>query len=723
MRSIFLSLLYGVSVVRSAINPDGTQAVEPVTDDDASPIADMATYYPELHDCPLECNDLTNTNSWITYFSVERLKRCNETMLLQFSITQPLDKSDSTILIRSCSLGSSNSNDATVSPGLPTVENPKKDEKLYLPSLESAPACTAEGIETKDPVYIVTGNGRSNGSSSSTGDIDGILDGMGKYFAAKDNCDESFVFAYHRQTVGAVYVGRAIGKATVTSTLQAMRDRMSSNTTVASRTVAQLCSQGRSGERSFGVAVDTTGDLVGLQTLARDISQGKCATQGGVDTLAGVTVREVATGLNSTGIANSTVDGHASTVLPLRPLHGFNGRHTGHSHKEKRAAPQPSADGTCATHFIVSGDLCSTLSVKYGVSVADLEKWNKGKTWAWTECKDMLIGYNMCVSDGTPPLPPPQQGAECGPLVPGTKKPTDKSVSLASLNPCPLKACCSNWGFCGVFPAHCDIHAPEGGGPGTKLKDFQNTCVANCGSKIKQNSAAPAAFQRIGYYESYNFGRKCLHMKAKNANTDGSYTHMHWAFGDIDPKTWKPVVNDSAKQWEDFKKLPNMKRILSLGGWAYSTEPATYNIIREAIITNRDTFAANLAKFVQDEGIDGIDIDWEYPGAPDIMVGGQPIGKTTDGLDYLKFLIVLKKALGKEKSVSIAAPASYWYLKAFPIDRIAASIDYIVYMTYDLHGQWDYGNPNAYDMCPSGKCIRSHGEISLRHPCIPSLIH
>ncbi len=31
--------------------------------------------------------------------------------------------------------------------------------------------------------------------------------------------------------------------------------------------------------------------------------------------------------------------------------------------------------------------------------------------------------------------------------------------------------------------------------------------------------------------------------------------------------------------------------------------------------------------------------------------------------------------------------------------------------TYDLHGQWDYGNPNAYDSCPSGKCIRSHGKL------------
>jgi GH18 family chitinase len=39
------------------------------------------------------------------------------------------------------------------------------------------------------------------------------------------------------------------------------------------------------------------------------------------------------------------------------------------------------------------------------------------------------------------------------------------------------------------------------------------------------------------------------------------------------------------------------------------------------------------------------------------------------------------------KSVSIAAPASYWYLKNFPIAQMSKVLDYIVYMTYDLHGQ------------------------------------
>lgn len=62
----------------------------------------------------------------------------------------------------------------------------------------------------------------------------------------------------------------------------------------------------------------------------------------------------------------------------------------------------------------------------------------------------------------------------------------------------------------------------------------------------------------------------------------------------------------------------------------------------------------------------------------------------------------------KDKSLSIAAPASFWYLKQFPIKDIAGLLDYIVYMTYDLHGQWDAGNKWSSPGCPSGNCLRSH---------------
>jgi GH18 family chitinase len=108
--------------------------------------------------------------------------------------------------------------------------------------------------------------------------------------------------------------------------------------------------------------------------------------------------------------------------------------------------------------------------------------------------------------------------------------------------------------------------------------------------------------------------RDCLWMKAKNANADGSNTHIHWGFAEIDTAHWTPVIKDPKGQWADFKALTGVKRIVSFGGWAYSTEPATYNILRQAIIENRETFAIALASFVKTEGLDGVDIDWEYPG-------------------------------------------------------------------------------------------------------------
>jgi hypothetical protein len=419
-----------------------------------------------------------------------------------------------------------------------------------------------------------------------------LIKGMKTFFQTRDNCDESLLFGYHGGTVAGVYIGAGLGKRTAESALGALISHVPLGS---SRAVAELCGNDRHIQRVLGVVLDTDGDLAAIQKTAFDWSTGSCAILNdslATGALPDVTVLEVS-GVNNTGtITNST---------------SFRfGR--------KRASPESRVDGVCATHLIQSGDTCDSLSRQYGVTINDLEKWNKGKTWAWTECKDMLFGYNMCVGDGSAPMPPPQKGTQCGPLVPGTQAPTDKSVSLADINPCPLKSCCSNWGYCGVFPAHCDIHAPAGGGPGTKEKGFQNTCVSNCGNEIKLNSGPPSAFQRIGYYESFNFARPCLWLNANDSNTDGTYTHIHWAFADIDANSWRPIINNSGGQWDDFKRLQNVRRIVSLGGWAASTEPATYNIIRSAIIEHRDVFASNLAQFSKDEGIDGIDIDWEYPG-------------------------------------------------------------------------------------------------------------
>ncbi|KAI6086086.1 glycoside hydrolase family 18 protein [Hypoxylon rubiginosum] len=757
------SLLLGGYLVHAAVDLDGVQVVHPVTSEDPSPIADPNSYQPDQYNCPLPCIDYSNVHKWTPYFSVDRLRWCKEPMLLQFSVTHPLDDPETTILIRSCTLGASSSTTETTIANTSSlqIDNPKNADYLFEKSLDVAPSCAFEGTKVESKLAFSTSSGGGIGDSS---EVDDILTGIQDFFNAKDNCDETFLFAYHKQTVASVYIGPGLGKPTVASAVEALGDLLHAGGPVANRTIAQACSEGSKSESIFGISIDA------VQRTSLNWSQGKCAVDddlvlaednpnislydiAGTFAASNGTINinnstsknttskrgEIRPGRNNALDPRATCryiqvvsgDGCASLVskcgISVADFTKYNPKpdlcstlqpgdyvccSTGDPYTPpKPTPPSPNADGTCASYIIKNGDSCGALAEKYGLTVDDIEGFNKGKTWAWTECKNMLIDYNMCLSEGTAPLPPPQEGAECGPLVPGTEQPTDPSVSMVDLNPCPLKACCSNWGFCGPFPQHCDIHAPEGGGPGAKLPDFENTCISNCGNEIKQNSGPPAVFQRIGYFESWNQDRDCLWLKAENANTDGSYTHMHWGFAEIDPESWKPVLKDPHDQWDAFKKLENMKRIVSFGGWAYSTEAATYNIIRSAIIDNYETFATNLAQFVSDESIDGIDIDWEYPGAPDILVDGQPIGQKGDGAAYLRFLTTLKDKLG-DKSVSIAAPASYWYLKAFPIDQIAAVIDYIVYMTYDLHGQWDYGNVNAFDSCPSGKCIRSRVNLT-----------
>ncbi|KAB5566215.1 hypothetical protein GE09DRAFT_1272654 [Coniochaeta sp. 2T2.1] len=71
-----------------------------------------------------------------------------------------------------------------------------------------------------------------------------------------------------------------------------------------------------------------------------------------------------------------------------------------------------------------------------------------------------------------------------------------------------------------------------------------------------------------------------------------------------------------------------------------------------------------------------------------------------------------KDKLPSGKSLSIAAPASYWYLKEFPIGEMSKQVDYIVFMTYDLHGQWDYSNKWIQEDCAAGNRLPSHVNLT-----------
>ncbi|KAK3934563.1 putative glycoside hydrolase [Diplogelasinospora grovesii] len=339
------------------------------------------------------------------------------------------------------------------------------------------------------------------------------------------------------------------------------------------------------------------------------------------------------------------------------------------------------------------------------IKTTDIETFNKN-TWAWNGCSLLYVGNIICLSSGTPPMPAPLANTVCGPQKPGTQAPTSGTVNISSLNPCPLNACCDVWGQCGVTSEFCtDTNT---GAPGT-AKPGTNGCISNCGTDVVK-SGAPSQFISLAYYEGYSLGRSCLYQDARQIDTS-KFTHVHFAFGLLSD-TWDVSTGDALSTYEfkAFQRLTNVKRILSFGGWAFSTGLDTYNIFRTGVTSaNRLTMATKIANFIKDNSLDGVDIDWEYPGEPDIR--GPPPGNDDDGTNYLAFLAVLKNLL-PGKTVSIAAPASYWYLKQFPIAQISKVVDYIVFMTYDLHGQWDAGNKYSQEGCSNGMCLRSHVNLT-----------
>jgi chitinase len=116
-----------------------------------------------------------------------------------------------------------------------------------------------------------------------------------------------------------------------------------------------------------------------------------------------------------------------------------------------------------------------------------------------------------------------------------------------------------------------------------------------------------------------------------------------------------------------------VKMIVSVGGWGNSDGFGPMVADDET----RARFVSTMTSFCLDNGYDGIDLDWEYPGSG-------------DRANFVKLVEELREAFSEADvplSISIALPSSDWR-NGYDIPALRDLVDYFGIMTYDFHGSW-----------------------------------
>ena len=182
------------------------------------------------------------------------------------------------------------------------------------------------------------------------------------------------------------------------------------------------------------------------------------------------------------------------------------------------------------------------------------------------------------------------------------------------------------------------------------------------------------------------------------------------AFGGIKDNAIIWECPGAGEAMERLRRLnPGLKILLSVGGWSADGFSQAASSQR-----GREIFAESAVELMQRYHLDGIDIDWEYPG---MSLAGIASSRN-DGENFILLLEELRskmKAQDAESMLTIAAGGDSYFTNQTDMKKAAAYLDYVQLMTYDLQGGFQkvtghhsavyFSKNNLFDACVD-KCVR-----------------
>lgn len=179
-------------------------------------------------------------------------------------------------------------------------------------------------------------------------------------------------------------------------------------------------------------------------------------------------------------------------------------------------------------------------------------------------------------------------------------------------------------------------------------------------------------------------------------------THINYAFGHVND-TFNGVRIDNPRRLKAIVSLkgknPDLKVMLSVGGWGSGrfSEMAADD-------QNRRSFAQDCLRVVEEFGLDGIDIDWEYPASSDAGISSSP----DDRENFNLLMKDLRSVLGKDRLLTIASSA---YAEYIDFRSCIQYLDFVNIMTYDMANAPKHHSPLYASENTKGTCegaVKAH---------------